>query len=300
MVPTVFSVSPRYDFVRRFCERLSVRYGFVRMETIGKSVLGRDIIALRFGADTGGELYAAGVHALEYITCSLALRFAQRLCESLDTGNPMRGVDCRRAILTKPLTIVPMLNPDGAELVLGGSQTAGALQGEVERISGGDLSGWSANARGVDLNHNFDAGWHIARQLESALGINAPSPRRFGGTCPESEPETQAVVSLCKRARFGLCIALHTQGEEIYWHYGDKLPKMSSLIAHMLSASTGYALAQPETIASHAGLKDWFIEHFDRPGFTIECGRGTNPLPFSDAPGIYETIEEALTLAMIM
>jgi len=47
---------------------------------------------------------------------------------------------------------------------------------------------------------------------------------------------------------------------------------------------------------SFDGCKDWFISKFNRPGFTIECGKGKNPLPLSDFVGIYNDIAEALIL----
>lgn len=300
LITTAFSVLPRYEQVSELTWKICEKYAFVRRISIGSSVLGRDIFALRFGADTGGSLYVGAVHALEYVTAAIVMQFALKLCHALDTGCPLRGIDCRRAVLTRPVTLVPMLNPDGVELVLGGVDTAGDLQDNVLAISGGDLSGWSANARGVDLNHNFDAGWHIAHQLERSAGILGPSARRYGGECPESEPETQCIARLCRTCSFGLCLALHTQGEEIYWQYGRRTPPMSALMARMLAASTGYSLARPAAIASHAGLKDWFISRFNRPGFTIECGLGSNPLPYCDAPAIYDRIEEALALLMIM
>jgi len=36
-----------------------------------------------------------------------------------------------------------------------------------------------------------------------------------------------------------------------------------------------------------AGYKDWFLKEFYRPGYTIECGLGTNPLPISQLERIY-------------
>ena len=41
-------------------------------------------------------------------------------------------------------------------------------------------------------------------------------------------------------------------------------------------------------IDSHAGYKDWFIQEFRKPGFTIELGVGVNPLPLSQFDEIYE------------
>ena len=95
-------------------------------------------------------------------------------------------------------------------------------------------------------------------------------------------------------------VALHSQGEEIYWQYGDKTPPHSLLIAQTMASVSGYRVAHPTGLASHGGFKDWFIHEFHRPGFTIEIGRGENPLPISDLFPIYDRLCEMLTLAAIL
>ena len=59
-------------------------------------------------------------------------------------------------------------------------------------------------------------------------------------------------------------------------------------------------VADPEGLASHGGFKDWFIQEMGRPGFTLEMGKGENPLPLSDFEGIYEKAQEMLLLAALM
>ena len=90
-----------------------------------------------------------------------------------------------------------------------------------------------------------------------------------------------------------------SQGEEIYYRYGENTPARSPLIAQALSLSSGYTLADPAGTASHGGLKDWFIEAFGRPGFTIEIGRGKNPLPITELEPIYARLIEMLLAAML-
>ena len=50
---------------------------------------------------------------------------------------------------------------------------------------------------------------------------------------------------------------------------------------------SGYDLGETTGITSYAGYKDWFIEKFRRPGYTIEVGLGENPLPISQFNKIY-------------
>ena len=291
---------PDYETRRRQTAQLCSRYRFVSLTEAGASVLGRRLDAIRIGDASDAVLFAGGFHGQEWLTSSLLLTFAERLCQALDGGEMIAGMDCCRAMLGRGIVILPCANPDGVEIALHGTQSAGDLAGEVERISAGDLSGWNANARGVDINHNYDAGWHILRQLEQAEGINAPAPRRFGGAYPMSEPETQATARLCEQFGFRSVYAFHSQGEEIYWQYGANTPKKSALMARVLAASSGYEPMLPTGTAAHGGFKDWFIEHWHRPGFTIEIGKGHNPLPMSELEPIYQRLEEMLMLAMVM
>jgi g-D-glutamyl-meso-diaminopimelate peptidase len=50
---------------------------------------------------------------------------------------------------------------------------------------------------------------------------------------------------------------------------------------------SGYTLADAPYSSSFAGYKDWFIKLYRRPGYTIEVGRGENPLPLSQFDEIY-------------
>lgn len=280
--------------------KLCDKYPFLSRISVGKSVLGREIEGIKLGDPQCGVLYAGGFHAQEWLTGMVLMRFAETLCRCIESGGSIAEIDCRKALLARGLVIVPCVNPDGVELALTGIDSAGDLAGEISRISGGNLEAWSANARGVDLNHNYDAGWHIARQLERAAGIDGPAPGRFGGTSPESEPETQAMVALCERFDFRMCIAYHSQGEEIYWKYGEHTPRKSALIAKVLAMSSGYELRTPDAMASHAGFKDWFIEKYHRPGFTVEIGKGKNPLPISQLEPISDRLAEMMMLGLMV
>lgn len=296
ILPALPTERTREEYISRLCRR----YSFMERFKAGKSVLGRPLDGLRLGGGGESVLYAAAFHGQEWLTSLVMLRFAERLCQALDNGGSIAGIDCRRALLGRSLILLPCVNPDGVEIALSGAQAAGDLSGEVLRISGGDLSTWNANARGVDLNRNFDAGWHISRQLEQAAGITGPAPRRYGGEAPASEPETQAVTALCSRSDLRMVLALHSQGEEIYWRYGQHTPQGAALMAKVLSMASGYELCSPDPIASHGGFKDWFIDKFDRPGFTVEMGKGQNPLPLEDLEPIYSRLEEMLMLGVVM
>lgn len=286
--------------VQAYVQRMQRQYPFLTVQTLGKSVLGRPIWTLQLGEQRERVLFAAAFHGMEWLTCSLLLCFAEELCFALDSGLDMADIDVRRALLGRGLVIVPCVNPDGVEICLHGADAALSLRDSVLQCCGGNTAHWQANARGVDLNHNYDAGWYILRRLEIDAGITAPAPTRFGGYAPESEPETQLMTALCRSVPFRHALAFHSQGEEIYWQYGNTVPRNAALMARVLATTSGYRAAAPEGLAAHGGFKDWFISEFGRPAFTVEVGRGQNPLPLSDLPALYGRLREMLTLAAIM
>ena len=63
---------------------------------------------------------------------------------------------------------------------------------------------------------------------------------------------------------------------------------------------SGYELSSPEGVASYAGYKDWFIQEWRRPGYTIEVGRGRNPLPISQFDSIYARNLDMLLLSSVI
>lgn len=264
---------------------------------IGKSVCGRSLPCLRIGDTKRYVLYTATYHGMEWLNTIIMLRFAECICTAIESGRLLYGFNLQEIISKRGVMIVPCVNPDGVEISLHGASSAGKLCKLVENICGSRCTFWQANACGVDINHNFNAGWKELKALEIENGIVCPACTRYGGEYPESEPETSAVVRLCNRFNFDFAFAFHSQGEVIYWNYGDT-PSKGRTIADILAKASGYDVEEPSGLAVGGGFKDWFISRFYRPAFTVETGKGRNPLPLSDAVGIYEKIEEMLIISM--
>lgn len=87
---------------------------------------------------------------------------------------------------------------------------------------------------------------------------------------------------------FSLILAYHAQGEVIYWRYLDYEPADSRRIAEYFGEVSGYRVEETPSTSGYAGFKDWFIQEYNRPGYTIEVGMGVSPLPMSQFAGIYE------------
>ena len=161
-------------------------------------------------------------------------------------------------------------------------------------------SGWKANIRGVDLNLQYPAGWEQARENKFAQGIRSPAPADFVGTAPLTAPESRAMYDFTLSVEPELILAYHTQGEVIYWQFLDYEPEGSRSIAELFSHVSGYGVESTPYASGFAGYKDWFIQDFNRPGYTIEAGLGANPLPISDFDGIYEKNLGILTLGALV
>ena len=289
-----------YNTNIRFIEDLIKEYPFLSVEIIGRSTLGRGIFSLSVGNSKNSVIYAAGFHGSEWLTCEVLLLFMENICRSIKYGSLLCGIDIKRALSQLGITAIPCVNPDGTEISVSGFESAGNMRKYLLSLDSDNHRKWNANALGVDINHNFSAGWHELRRMEEEKGINSPRSRQYGGEHPESEPETKALTRLCRIKKFRQCMALHSQGEELYWKYGSKAPGQSEIMAKILADSCGYELVTNSELASHGGFKDWFIDEFNLPGFTMEIGKGENPLPAEKLYEIYEKIEEALTLFCLM
>ncbi len=284
----------------KYIERLKNDFPFLHIGSIGKSVLGREIPMLRIGRAKEYVVFAGAFHGSEYITNSLLLTFCYELSNAIANDGIIEGLNVRRAMYGRGLIIVPLVNPDGCEISIHGKSGCLGNFSFINRISGGDLVHFNANARGVDINHNFDANWEAVRERERKAEIFGPAKTRFGGYSPESEPETVALCNLCRENNIRHAVAFHSQGEVIYAPEGENPPKRSDKMAEIMSASSGYSIDYPEGLAVGGGFKDWFVKEFNRPAFTVEVGLGENPLPQSDYLKIYCRIREMLMLTAIM
>ena len=277
-------------------ERLKARYSFIRVEQIGQSVMGKPIWALGIGAGPYCVHANGAVHANEWITSAALMQFAEDYAAHYESCFNWRGWDAHAAYERNTLWIVPMVNPDGVELVQEGHM---AMHPEYSKQllewndTGVQFSGWKANIRGVDLNDQFPAHWEEERERRAVMG---PSPRDYSGAAPLTEPEAQALASFTERMAFDLVLSFHSQGQEIYWNYRGYEPPESQRWARQLQAASGYRAVA--LTGSDAGFKDWFIQHYRKPGFTVEVGSGMNPLPLEQFERISADTTKILKTAL--
>ena len=294
-----YNVLPDYEARREIINSLCEKYPFIKRSFAGKSVCGRCIDVLHIGNTKNRVLYCGGFHGSEYQTILALLKFINECAISIQNNSKIGGHNVGDFLKIRGLTVVPCVNPDGVEIALNGSGSALKYKDLVEEVSD-NTDKWQANARGVDINHNFNAGWCELKKREISRNIKSPAPTRFGGNCPESEPETRALTKLCRSVDFERALALHSQGREIYCSFGKHTPVLSFRLASVFSQASGYNIAFPEDIATGGGFKDWFIDSFRRPALTVEMGMGENPLPLSDFESEYEILRKILSLGVVV
>lgn len=299
-------VDTRIDYTYEIMERdlagLEAVFPYLKVESAGKSVLGKELYYIKIGTGGNKVFYNAAHHSLEWITSPLLMKFTENLAAAYSEGRLLSGYNVREILQRSTIYIMPMVNPDGVDLVLNGLSTDNPYYDDLLKWNdtGRPFSEvWQANIRGVDLNHNYDAAWDLSKQAELELGIVGPGPTRYSGPEPFSEPETRAVRDLTINIAPRLVLAYHSQGEVIYWDFMDLAPPESRPIGEVLAKVSGYTLEELFGIASYAGYKDWFIQDFGRPGYTVEVGLGVNPLPISQFPEIYRANEPLLLQATL-
>lgn len=273
-----------YEKMQNDLQRLQEIYPFIKSQTIGHSVMGKELIELQIGAGTKQVHLNGSFHANEWITTPVIMQFINEYALSLTNEKPIRGLFMLPLFMSTMFSVVPMVNPDGVNLSLNGSDAAAQYKSEVLAINNQseDFSNWKANIRGVDLNNQYPAKWEIEAQRMAT----SPAPRDYPGPYPLSEPEAIIMANLAKQRNFSRINAFHTQGEEIYWGFEGIEPPVSEIIVNEYARVSGYLPVR--YLDSYAGYKDWFIQEFHKPGFTVELGQGVNPLPIEQFPDIYE------------
>lgn len=292
-----------YYYLSLLVDGLMKRYPFCRADSIGQTVLGKEIYCLQIGRGKQTQMYNASHHANEWIATPMVMQFFEQYAAAVSAAESIYGLDANALYRKTRLYIVPMLDADGVDLVNGVSPKDAELRARQIAEQFPDIpfpSGWKANIDGVDLNLNYPAAWERAREIKYAQGYDRPAPRDFVGLAPLTAPESAAMAEFTKENAFELTVSFHTQGEVIYWKFDDYLPPKSLEIGEVFSDASGYALVLTPFASGAAGYKDWFIQEYNRPGYTVEVGLGESPLPLSQYDEIYKNNLGIMALGMYL
>jgi g-D-glutamyl-meso-diaminopimelate peptidase len=279
-------------------------YPELRSEVLTTSAFGREIRTLTMGTGERQVLFTAAHHANEWITALVLLKFTEDLAQAASVNGRIYGIEARTILKAATIHMVPLVDPDGVDLVVG-AIAPGTLEYETARGFADNYpnipfpNGWKANLLGVDLNLQYPALWLRAREIKFSQGFTRPGPRDYVGRAPLNQLESRALAELTEELDPALVLAYHTQGKVIYWQFQDIPVPSARALAEEFARLSGYALEEVPEESSYAGYKDWFIQSFRRPGFTIEVGSGNNPLPLSQFDEIYRDNLGILTTAAL-
>lgn len=282
-------------------QELTRSYPSLRSEVLTTTAFGRPVRTLAAGRGSRKVIYSAAHHANEWITAPILLKFAEELARAEAEGGGIFGEDARALLENTTVYLVPMVDPDGVDLVTGAVEP-GSLQYEVAQRLAEYYpeipfpAGWKANLLGVDLNLQYPAGWLEAREIKFTQGYTRPGPRDYVGRAPLTQLESRALAGYTEFIDPDLVIALHSQGKEIYWQFRDYFVPGAEELGQQFARVSGYTLTDAPFESSFAGYKDWFIQNFRRPGYTVEVGEGTNPLPIAQFDEIYRDVLGILVL----
>lgn len=286
------SVPITSDSCNRMILELIARYPFCRSEVLTTTAYGRPVRTLVIGTGPRRVLYTAAHHANEWITALVLLKFAEDYASAIQAGGNIFDRDARLLSEQTTVYMVPLVNPDGVDLVTGAIPEGSEAYLQAQRLSENYPAipfpeGWKANLLGVDLNLQYPAGWLQAREIKFSQGFTRPGPRDYVGRAPLTQAEARALANYTQIIDPALVLAYHTQGKEIYWQFENRFVPGARELGEEFARVSGYALADTPYASSFAGYKDWFIRFFRRPGYTIEAGIGENPLPIDQFDEIY-------------
>lgn len=302
LVSTTIPYSSR--LVDLILEGLKNRYSFINVTDIGTSEGGRPIQAISFGRGSNEVFINASHHANEWITTPLVLKYAEKLLSAYVNKGTILGRSAEDILSAITLYIVPLVNPDGVNLVNGALPPTSSEYMNAVTIADSFPQipfphGWKANIKGTDLNLNYPAEWNKAKEIKYALGFTKPAPRDFVGASPLSAKESLSIYSFTMEHDFVMTLSYHTQGKVIFWKFLNIIPPEAERIGIAMAEASGYSLDDTPPESSYAGYKDWFILNYNRPGYTIEAGIGRNPLPLSQFDTIFEDNAALITTALV-
>lgn len=253
----------------------------VETGVVGVSELGQRIPYIFVGQKNGNYMIVQGaIHAREHLTSLLVVNLAKYLVKNNNLLN-LGGI-----------YFVPMVNPDGVCLCQQGVGfvTNKQRKSNLLAINGGsDFSMWKANIDGVDLNVNFDARWGEGKQNEFYK-----SSQNYIGKYPFSARESKALADFTKKIKPCVTLSYHLKGEEIYWEFGQTSHRRyrDKRYAESIAKYTGYkVVGQGQSVG---GYKDWCVQEFKIPSYTIEVGNDKfeHPFPYSQFTEIFHQNED--------
>ena len=274
-------VTYTYDQMLEDVDYLANAYPeLIKPYSLGKSSEGREIIAFDLGKGSKKVVMCAAMHAREHIVTNFIMYMADSYALGYENSETRDNYNIRALLDNVTLTIIPMVNPDGINLVQHGYESTK----DPEYVSGMKTNsygykGWKANINGVDLNNNFDYLWHPKGSQPSYAG--------YGGPYAASEAETQVMRKFIDETDFDIFASLHTQGQVVYWmdpNCDQSLKTKFKPLVDRICYETGFTeMPSDGTIGLSGYMTDYIRGCKQKMAMTIELCPYIGPYPYPES-----------------
>ena len=271
-IVSIYDAKYSYADMSRDIKKMAQFYqDVIELSVLSRTADNNNIYCVRLGNKDAKKkvVIQSAMHAREWLNSQLLMKMLERCCKSYYSGK-YGGVTYKKLFNNVCFYIVPMLNPDGVNISqygLGRIKSA-SLRRLVKKLGRGRYSRWKANAKGVDLNKNFSAGFRKGNARGSKRG-----PAGYSGPYVCSERESRALQNLVNKVKPKAVINYHEAGRVIYY-------TKSSSLTSLVRQKTGYRLIRESIKGANGSFGDWLT----RKGIawcTPETCIGTAPVGHS-------------------
>lgn len=252
--------------------------GKANLSSLGKSYDGRQIWCLRIGSGSARRklVIDAAIHGREWKNTQVLMRQAEEILREYNEHKERFRHVC--------VYLIPMDNPDGVTISQYGVRGIRnkKLKKKIKKI--GHFRTWKNNARGVNLNNNFPAGFSEKKKKK-------PDAASYPGKKAGSEKETKALMKFIEKIKPDTVINLHSTGSILYWDFnvsGERHQKQYNLAKKIRSYNHYRMMPKSGSTDGNGGFADWLVYEKKIPSVTIETGSVACPLPHSQYASIYK------------
>ena len=279
-----------YNALQEHIEKIEESFDFVSISSIGKSWCKRNVYSLSIGEGESSVLFLSDFSDTAGITSEILLTFFERLCIAYKNDLKISAVKIRSILRDQKIVIVPITNPDGLEISYSNGENALCYKGLVQKAADNNFTKWISNARGVEIDKNFPYRFSDAQST-----VIKPYAFGYKGPSETSEPETKAIVSVCKDIRPKYAITLSCSGEYISCQC-SKCASDCAMMMQVFKSVSGLPIKRIKPCEAYGSFGAWFAKSFSAPSFCFSVSKRS----VADLKSIYDKYEELLLLSSIM
>lgn len=284
--PWIVSVkNKKYDYedMKNDLYKLQRKYrGKTEVLNLGTTWDQRNIYCLRIGKAGASQrlVLDAAIHGREWKNVQILMRQTEDVLRLYRENKERFQNTC--------IYIIPMVNPDGVSIAQYGFSAIQnkKLRKTCQKI--GHAKVWKSNARGVNLNGNFPAGFRAGKKNSK---VTKPDYQFYSGKKAGSEKETQALMKFLRRIQPDTVLNVHSTGSIIYWNFnvdGVLYQKIYELAQKVNSFNQYPLMPKGSSTNAGGGLADWLVYNRKTAAITIETGTTACPLPHAQFSTIYK------------